>query len=259
MNSEHLQFLDEIYGDCGIKYITKEDQDFLNQMGIFNYFNNGRICFETLSSIQKSKPLCVFDTLPYTGLRRNNLEYFNNDWLQCIVAACIHESEYIDGNAVLFLKLVNPGDVSDYRKDTLTFPQGHVQYIADENYTFREILDYSMRREIQEELGNNWTNNSIDDGIKIEEIISIIDQCDIYPIYINKPGSSRKHLCFLYDIDISKANIQNLLSDCIISNERSKHTVVYLRKEDFISGHYIKNICPWVMAGFHEIPFFQYW
>lgn len=270
MNSEHLQFLDEVYGDDGIDYITEEDRVYLNQIKdetvlclknepeVLSNFNRGKLYFETLGSMSNSRPLCVFDDMPRVGKHRKTIEYFNNSWLQCTVAACIHEPVYMNGNSVLFLKLINPGDVTDYRKDTLTFPQGHVQYIAS-NFTFKETLDYNMKKEIREELANNLEFNGIDYTIKIEEILSIVDQSNIYPIYINKPGSSRKHACFLYDIDISKASIMSFLTNGIISNERSKHEVIYLYKKDFINGHYMKNICPWVMAGFHAIPFFKYW
>lgn len=195
--------------------------------------------------------------------KRPYLEFFHHNRIQATVAACIHDSV---SDKIILLKIAKPnGIISDYTEGTLTFPQGHVAItndtykIAIKNGNLRHVLNENINREIYEELDNA-------DGYErtgvwgIEAISSLARSAPIYPIYVDKVGSSEKHICFLYDIDMvshhndwfnthPEASIEESINDpTIISNEPTKHSVCVSKIFD-IHKIATSNICPWVLRA----------
>ena len=192
---------------------------------------------------------------------RKIMEYFSCMTLQVIAAVCIHSS-----SQVLLLQLTKDTKIDGYTKGALTYPQGHCTWdsIKDRLYTgviswqgFRDVIVKNAYRETSEEL-------QIDDFyLNLEffmELDSIMQKCaanrEIYPIYIDKPGSTSRHLCFLIDIEFSDEKFMKYAPH-IRSKEPDKHNVLILNYKGIVeSVGRIDMICPWVASSFSRLPFF---
>ena len=196
-------------------------------------------------------------------LNRGIDEHFGDN-IQLITAVCIH-----DETSFLGLRLTDDTTIDGYVPGTITYPQGHCTW----NKSFQDMaMPHSQRwtylsliakakddafREIQEELFIE------DDYYRAEFMMSLHHRLFYhptsarpYPIYVNKSGTTRRHLCILFDVDMSNT-IFSTMKEYIDSNEPQKHSVAIMTFDDLLKLERVDMICPWVAASFSKIPFFH--
>lgn len=194
------------------------------------------------------------------GKPRGTIEHFGEGIYQVVVAACIHTDK-----DVLLLELKNaPAYIDGYHEGTLTYPQGHARFsknfdksaYPDDLYaypTFRQLLDDEMLRELSEEL-------TATEAIKyqfFDKLKLCLHTAPVFPIYVNHPGSTGRHLCMVYDIDVRLQMTPEWLQE-VSSNEPEKHTVKVVRYKDLLALPRLDYICTWVLASFSKLPFYSH-
>lgn len=198
---------------------------------------------------------------------RTRVEFFG-DVKQLIPVACIH-----DETRVVFLKLAtNPKHVDGYDVGTLTYPQGHARYSDEVDnlahpteiggrklwspISVDKILRDELFREINEELTmeNEYFRVRLMRDIS-DNLFRGNGAAPVYPIYINKPGTTGRHVAMLYDIDLTHSETFRDHADWIVSNEPDKHTVELCTVMDLVDIEDISKFCVWVAASFSILPF----
>ena len=190
---------------------------------------------------------------------RGHIEHFGANRYQVVVAACIHSDKDL-----LLLKLKEaPAYIDGYHEGTLTYPQGHARFdpkMAGSKYfddiygypTLRTYLDNEIMRELSEEL--------IVEGGSLhykffEQLALNVHSAKIYPIYVNHPGSTGRHLCLVYDVDVRRFMQPEWLQE-VRSNEPEKHSVQVVQYKDLLTLPRLDYLCTWVLASFSKIPFY---
>lgn len=190
---------------------------------------------------------------------RPQKEFFEENRIQATVAACIHDTVT---KQILLLEIQKSnGIISDYTEGTLTFPQGHAAITDNDlqkavtNGDIHRVLYENIVREIHEEL-KNTTPRGERGPWNIDAICTIAKDAPIVPIYVDKVGSSEKHICFLFNIDMASYHerwhnsnpLKDVDTSTIISNEPDKHIV---RLPSVYNIHKVakSNICPWVLRA----------
>ena len=262
-----LQVYDAIYRDEGVYHLSGSDMEVYQTCARNEEiltFDKAKLLTALAINLNK-EPLYDFQMEALRSYanplieKRPYLEFFHLTRIQATVAACIHDSI---AHKIILLKIAKSnGIISDYTEGTLTFPQGHVAITDDahrnaiKNGNLRHVLNENIDREIYEELDNADGCDRI--GVwGIGAISSIARNALIYPIYVDKVGSSEKHICFLYDIDMAMHHSNyfaehpraNINDPTIISNEPTKHSVCIPRVFD-IHKIATSNICPWVLRA----------
>lgn len=199
--------------------------------------------------------------------QRKNVEWFG-DQIQLIPVACIH-----DATRVLMLELVKPTKYVDgYREGTLTYPQGHARYSSlAERFKVQndpgtaplwsissvdQILRNEIFREINEEIRVDSDYFNMDLMREIGDILFRGNgACKGYPIYINKSGSTGRHIALVYDIDLTHSHTFQNYTNLIVSNEPAKHGVRIMTINDLMQLNSIDDLCVWVAKSFSIIPF----
>lgn len=200
-------------------------------------------------------------TIPVYGKARGNVEYYG-DWIQIIGAACIHDEKH-----VLMLSLNrNAPNVDGYMKGTLSYPQGHCDFdyeITKHLHGDNLPLDILFRKVRKEVLREVTEEVQITDpvlnrqfGEAIQNRILYPADTTVYPIYINRPGSTERHLCILLDVDMSGTCFTNVI-DNIQSNEPDKHSVIVADYDKLLELDRTDTICPWVAKSFSMLHFYQ--
>lgn len=195
-------------------------------------------------------------------LKRTKAEYLS-DMVQIVGVACIH-----DQTNTLLLRLVKDTPILNYRDGSITYIQGHCDFdmsfaqvgnpYPDHYYSISEIMKkvkQDIFREIQEEVtidSEMLRTNFLHD---VGNIIAGCGMKDIYPIYINSPGSMEVHLCILFDIDMSGTKFATYM-DKIHTNEPLKHDVRIMTYEDLLQLARADQICPWLARSFSQLPFY---
>ena len=194
------------------------------------------------------------------ALDRGYQEYFS-DFTQVVTAACIHTS-----NRVLLLSLVKPQAVEGYRPGTLTYPQGHVQYTdrfanstTDGQTTMHGLLSHArdeVYRELMEEIHveDFYTNLKFFEELK-ERLYGFRIEDIVHPIYIDLSGTMHRHVCLLFDVDMSGTCFDDVV-DLIVSGEPEKHSVRICSYADLEAVDRIDDICPWVRTSIPVVPFY---
>lgn len=207
-------------------------------------------------------------------LDRKVSEVFNHDAAQAIASVCIH-----DDHRVVLLQLTKDTIIDNYVKGTLTYPQGHCEWdktldtklAFDSNsqgtergtrimssMAFRDYIIENAFREATEELKINDHYGNFDFWAKVDEIMKRCRPSDICPIYIEKPGSMSRHICFLVDVAFPGNSLDPYIEMGITTNEPNKHNVLVVGYEGLLeSVGRIDMICPWVAYSFRQIPFFK--
>ena len=190
---------------------------------------------------------------------RGHIEHFGADRYQVVVAACIHSDK-----EVLVLELKDaPAYIDGYHEGTLTYPQGHARFdpnmarskYADNLYgypTWRSYLDNEIMRELSEEICVEA------DSLHyrfFEQLTLNIRSAKIYPIYVNHPGSTGRHICLVYDVDVRRFMQPEWLQE-VQSGEPEKHTAKVIQYKDLLTLPRLDFICTWVLASFSKIPFY---
>lgn len=195
-------------------------------------------------------------------VNRTNAEYLSK-LVQIVGVACIHDQTH-----TLLLRLVKDTPILNYRDGSITYIQGHCEFdtafaqmgnpFPEHYYSINEIIKkvkQDVFREIQEEVtidSDMLRTNFLHD---VGNIISGCDMSDIYPIYIDSPGSMEVHLCMLFDIDMSGTKFSSYMHE-IHTNEPLKHDVYIMTYEDLLSLARADQICPWLARSFSQIPFY---
>ena len=198
--------------------------------------------------------------------KRSEVEFYG-PVKQIIPVACIH-----DGTRVLFLELVKGAKYVDgYDVGTLTYPQGHARYTdLTERTKTQEVgqtslwspssVDQILRQEIFREINEEITIQSEYYRMCLmHEIGDILFRscgaAPVHPIYINRAGSTGRHIAMIYDIDMTHSKIFQDHADLIVSNEPAKHTVKIMTINDLLQIKSVDKLCTWVAYSFGEIPF----
>lgn len=189
-------------------------------------------------------------------------EHFGSH-IQIIGAACIHTA-----NKVLMLELKEDTSIDGYTKGVLTYPQGHCTWTSAFEatkvegdswtyYTFIHKIKEEIVREVQEEIGmpDTYYGYYSMDAIR-NALLWTKGNGKLYPIYINRPGTTCRHLCMLADIDVTGTIIDERMDE-IYSNEMDKHQVRIMAFEDLLKLDRPDQICPWVATSFSKLPFMQ--
>lgn len=206
-----------------------------------------------------------FQAIP---LDRAQGEYYS-DAVQIIAVACIHDDE-----EVFLLALKNDTRIDGYTKGSLTYPQGHCVFdrdvvkkciINEKNERilylnpFIDILKENTFREVSEEL------ESADDYKGYSFWYAVADKIkyanpfrDIYPVYIDRPGSMCKHIGFVFDVAFPGKAFLNEYLGVAKSKEPDKHELIVADMMCMLNSvDRADKICPWVAQTFSRIPFFQ--
>lgn len=184
-------------------------------------------------------------------------------YIQVIGAACIHTAD-----KVLMLELKKDTSIDGYVKGTLTYPQGHCTWTpafeaakSDDQmwtyYTFIQKIKEEIVREVQEEIGmpDTYYGYYSMDAIR-NALLWTKGNGKLYPLYINRPGTTCRHLGMLADIDVTGTIIEERMNE-IYSNERDKHEARVVTFEDLLKLDRPDLLCPWVAASFSKLPFMQ--
>lgn len=215
---------------------------------------------QILSILKGVNPRAITIDLNHTD--RGVSEYFG-DFIQIIGAVCIHDSKN-----VLMLELTHDVPIVDgYVKGTLTYPQGHIRYDRDVskmmvepnkialNALFKKVRQDAFREVTEEIFISVPSLNHEFSTLMKQKIVEPID-ATLYPIYINRPGSTDRHVCILFDVDLSGTTFDGNL-ELIESNEPTKHMVKVMNYKDMIDLYRVDTICPWVAKSFSMLPFYQ--
>jgi hypothetical protein len=181
---------------------------------------------------------------------------------QLIGAACLHA-----GDKLLLLKLqAAPDNVDGYRAGTLTYPQGHVQFdrslsqgcIGDNEYAIGLLMDKVRSetfREISEEIGHedHFTHLKLMEDIRTR-LFRANAMRDVYPIYLDVAGSAGRHICMLFDVDMTGTSFETVCDE-IVSMEPKKHEVAIVTYQDLLQLDRIDLICSWVARSFSKVPY----
>lgn len=244
----HLPYMDE-------DIITIDNADL---QGFINKFRNG-----TPTKTQSY----LLPSIHLNRSRRSDVENFG-PVKQIIPVACIH-----DGTRVVLLELAKPTRYVDgYDVGTLTYPQGHARYsdMAERLKTQAEIgatalwspssVDQILRQEIFREINEEITIQS--DYYRMHFMNDVGDilfrgngAAPVYPIYVNKAGTTSRHIAMVYDIDMTHSETFANHADLIVSNEPMKHNVRVMTILDLLQLSSINKLCVWVASSFAEIPF----
>lgn len=216
----------------------------------------------TLKQLQNYKVLASSVVkVPVFPLNRGIDEFFG-DHYQLVCAACIH-----DRNTTLLLKLATDTSVDHYKKGTLTYVQGHCKFdgsfekeLHDGMIGAHFLIDKLREdayREITEEIKveDYYANLRFMNELK-ERLYTARLENSLYPIYINGAGTTGRHLCMLFDIDMTQTCYEDIKGE-IVSNEPDKHSVVIASYQDLAVLDRVDTICPWVQYSFGELPFYN--
>ena len=201
------------------------------------------------------------DVLECGRYNRGFHEHFGNHY-QIITSACIHNADKV----VLLVLKEQPSHIDGFHAGTLTYPQGHVDFdntfaklaIGDNPNKFQmSSLIYKSKcdciREISEEI--TIEDENIKNQFFNDIHYALFNESSIYPIYINHPGTTGRHICLLFDIDLTGTLFDHYAED-IISNEPDKHNVRIFTFSDLCNIDRADDIDPWVAASFSKVPFF---
>lgn len=167
--------------------------------------------------------------------------------IQIIAAGCIYNEET---RSFIALRLAGRhGVVEGYHGGTYTFPQGHCVLPEGEQGgkwhidKLMDVLDMNVKRELDEELGYS--------DIIGQDAADIIATADVYPLYIDTPGSTRRHLCILYMLPTDSVRMRKFKS-----TEPRKHTVAKL---DFagLCKIPVDDMCLWMRQAFSAVSWFS--
>lgn len=197
-------------------------------------------------------------------VERQDVEFFGN-WIQIIGAACIHTNDHI-----LMLRLTEDTMVDGYVTDTLTYPQGHCIYDNEfirasigqraEKWSYDALIKKvkeNIYREITEEIGVAIEHQEVTLFNEIHErLFRMPGSGKIYPIYVDKPGTARKHICLLADINMDQTSLEQVRYN-LRSKEDEKHVVMFLGFDNLLRMPRVDNICPWVAKSFSLLPFMR--
>lgn len=184
--------------------------------------------------------------------------------VQLVASTCIHTQD-----RVVMLELERDTMVDNYVKGSLTYPQGHCEWdFKFDPFNQREgvfnlgFITHTIKenafREVHEEIrvnGSNFQQVEIMNAIS-EAIFHQGNNGKIYPIYLNKPGTTIRHFCALVDVDLTRSSITNEDLELLVSNEPEKHKVRIIGFEDLLKLERVDTLCPWVATSFARIPFF---
>ena len=196
-------------------------------------------------------------------LNRGYDEHFG-PYIQLIGAACIHNDKQ-----VLLLELTKDTTVDSYVAGSLTYPQGHCHWTQSfENahvmgtrkwtlYSIINMVKENIVREIQEEIcvEDQYYQITLMSAIR-DKLLKTPGNGQLYPIYINRPGTTCRHLCMLADIDMT-GTIFDEMAEEIRTHEPEKHRVRIMTFEDLLQLDRVDTICPWVSSSFSTLPFMQ--
>jgi len=195
-------------------------------------------------------------------LNRGFHEYFS-PYFQVTTAACIHDETH-----VLLLRLNQTQDVEGYHIGTLTYPQGHVQYNEkfvrdycgnDQQSTMHGVICHArdeIYRELMEEIRieDFYGNLKLFDELK-ERLFNTKPENIVHPIHIDVAGTMHRHVCLLFDIDMTGSCFESL-ADQIVSAEPKKHRTVVATYGTLESVDRIDDICSWVRSSIPLLPFY---
>lgn len=187
---------------------------------------------------------------------------FSGDDIQIICAACIHD----ESNVILLSLNHDAPYVDGYLKGTLSYPQGHCKYDVEIAHacnndeinlgTLISKIRTETLREVTEEIGS-------EDPVLQQQFYKDLQDRLLHPagetvhmIYIDRPGSTEKHLCMLFDVDMSGTCFEKM-ADQIVSNEPEKHDVIIANYEKLVELDRVDIICPWVAKSFSTLHFYQ--
>lgn len=216
-----------------------------------------------MTSISKmDNPISRSGRIKVYPMIRNELEHIG-DYIQIIGAACIH-----DDKRILLLQLEQDGGADGYHRGILTYPQGHCIYddqidkfqrTDNGSITYEllaKIVKENIFREIQEELTIEGEYNRVR---FLNDVRNALTQSPnngkLYPLYVDRAGTSCRHLCILADIYMDMHSCFNEVADLIISNEPTKHSVKLTSFNDLLQLKSIDDICIWVARSFSMLPF----
>lgn len=207
-------------------------------------------------------PLMRSKRIELLSMPRDERE-FVGDYIQIIGAACIH-----DDKRIILLQLENAGGADGYCKGTYTYPQGHCTYTnevdriqaSDGGFCTFDLLGQIVKenifREIQEELTIEGEYNRVRFMNDVRNaLIQSPNNGKLYSIYVDRAGTSCRHLCILADIYMDSHSCFNEVAESIISNEPSKHKVRLISFGDLLEIGSIDEICIWVAKSFSALPF----
>lgn len=255
-----------LFAEDNPKLLKRIPQHVLNDAG--NIFHKENIIGFRAADL--NRVIHIFND-PHKDLTREQLickelnrgvdEHFGDD-IQIITAVCIHDATH-----VLMLRLRQETTVDGYDKDTFTYPQGHCTYnkafvdrknLGSPAWTFYAVAAKAKDdayREVQEEL---WVE---DDYLRAEFMAAFFERLFKFPtaarpyaIYCNKSGTTRRHLCLLFDVDMTNTCFSTM-ADHIMSHEPEKHSVEIMTFQDIIQLSRPDLLCPWVAASFSKLPF----
>lgn len=201
------------------------------------------------------------------ALNRAEDEYYSTG-VQAVAAACIH-----DDTTVLMLRLNQDSRTDGYRKGTLTYPQGHCTHTREvlkraiitdgkrilKLTPFMDILRDNAYREVSEELKtvDDYAGYSFWSEVS-DKIRYAHPQRDVFPVYIDKPGSLSSHIGFIFDVTFQGNILREKYAPVITSREPDKHEVVLVDMNGLLqSVDRADQICPWVAYSFSKIPFYR--
>lgn len=191
---------------------------------------------------------------PVTNISRRINEHFG-DHIQVIGAACIHTD-----TEILMLEVQNDckHSIDGYHPGTLTYPQGHCRggkYADRESFRVSyaeifQIIKSGIYRELEEEIGaKTYKELKAFQKIARDDLKRAHSFWDTCVIYINKPGTTQRHICVLVQIDLTRAKCPELIHS-LIANEPEKHSIKVMTYESLLELDSIEDICPWVAASF---------